>query len=149
MSDLVEVRLLELPVAGHQFASQHIDELLREFSYLDAGELAVPARLLGLRHDLQARFGAFTAGPGNEIGAAVERGLSSIDLTYRIPPEVGGLARQAVDLLEEADEYCRQGDHLLTLAAPPAAVKYRRWFFGEFTRQCAGEAPIPWPAFTG
>ena len=28
---------------------------------------------------------------------------------------------------------------------PPEALEYRRWFLGEFTRQCRGDAPTPWP----
>jgi hypothetical protein len=35
-----------------------------------------------------------------------------------LPAGVGPAAQQLGDMLDEADEYCRRGDHLLTLAAP-------------------------------
>jgi anti-anti-sigma factor len=48
------------------------------------------------------------------------------------------------ELLDEADEYCRAGEHLVTLAAPPLERAYREWFIGEFIRQAAGGSPQPW-----
>lgn len=147
MTELVEVRFLELPVAEHQAVAEHIDELLREFTHIDGDREAVPARLLQLRDDLQTRFSAFTSGPRSELDAAAERGDTTLTLTYSIPAEAGEVSQRAIELLDEADEYCRQGDHLLTLAAPDIDVVYRRWFFGEFVRQCAGQPATPWPAF--
>lgn len=149
MIDLVDVRFLGLPIEQHRDAAQHIDELLREFFHIDAGSGEIPQRLLQLRDDLQARFSAFAAEPRAELAAAIERGDTSIDLNYRLPVAAGEVAGLAVALLDEADEYCRKGEHLLTLAAPEGAVRYRRWFFGEFTRQCAGEPPTPWPRYDG
>ena len=49
-------------------------------------------------------------------------------------------------LLDEADDYCRAGETLLTLATPAPALAFRRWFLGEFVRQAAGEPPRPWTA---
>ena len=144
MSDLVDVRLLGLPVAVHGVTAEHIDELLREFVHLDDESGDVPRRLLRLRDDLQARFSAFTAGPHAELAAAAARGERTVDLAYQVPEEAGAASAQALALLDEADEFCLQGDHLLTLATPPEAVRYRRWFFGEFERQCRGEPPTAW-----
>ena len=144
MSDLVDVRLLGLPVTVHGETAEHIDELLREFVHLDDESADVPRRLLRLRDDISARFSKFTAGPHAELTAAAARGEETVDLAYRVPEEAGRAAAQALALLDEADDFCRRGDHLLTLATPAQAVRYRRWFFGEFTRQCAGAPPTPW-----
>ncbi len=46
--------------------------------------------------------------------------------------------------MDEADDYCRAGQHLLTLVTPPEALAFRRWYLGEFVRQIAGEQPRPW-----
>jgi hypothetical protein len=50
-------------------------------------------------------------------------------------------------MLDEADEFCRQGKHLLTLATPPDLRRYRQWFLGEFVAQIGGRPPTPWPLF--
>jgi len=52
-------------------------------------------------------------------------------------------------MLDEADDYCRRGDHLLTLATPAEELRFRRWFVGEFVEQLGGAAPTPWPAYAG
>jgi hypothetical protein len=46
-------------------------------------------------------------------------------------------------LIDEADDFAREGT-LLTLAAPPECVDFRRWYLREFARQVDGEPPIPW-----
>lgn len=148
MSDLVDVRLLGLPLAAHGAAAEHIDELLREFTHLDEDSADVPRRLLQLRDDLQVRFSAFTAGPRAQLAAAAARGDETVDLAYRVPEEAGAAALQALALLDEADDYCRRGAHLLTLAAPAEDVRYRDWFFGEFARQCGGAPPTRWQGAT-
>jgi hypothetical protein len=150
--ELKRVVLVGLPVAVHARASEHSDELMREFTYLraqaadpEAGD--VPARLLSLVDELEGRYGGFTAGAQAALDHAVEAGLPSIDLEYNVPTDVVDACRHLEELLDEADRYCMAGDHLLTLASPPELAAYRRWFLGEFVRQVGGdEAPNPWPA---
>lgn len=48
-------------------------------------------------------------------------------------------------MLDEADEFCRSGNHLLTLATPPELLAFRRWYLGEFNAQLQGQSPLPWP----
>ena len=81
--------------------------------------------------------------PNAELHAAAEEGRASIDLVYHVPVEVGSAAKELGQLLDEADDYCRQGD-LLTLVAPTQAAAFRRWFLGEFVRQTSGSEPRPW-----
>jgi hypothetical protein len=49
-----------------------------------------------------------------------------------------------IDMLDEADAFCRGGD-LLMLATPDDQVAFRRWFLAEFVTQLGGGAPTPWP----
>ena len=62
-----------------------------------------------------------------------------------MPPAAAGAAQQLADMLDEADEYCRRSDHLLTQATPAEELRFRRWFISEFVAQLGGAPPRPWP----
>ena len=146
--ELVEVRLLALPLDVWRRTQEHVDDLLREFTLVAQDEearAAVPGRLLALIQELRAGYGQFSAEQRLAMEAAVARGELEIDLVYRVPPAAAGAAQQLGDMLDEADEYCRQGDHLLTLATPPEEQRFRRWFISEFVHQVGGRPPVPWP----
>lgn len=142
---LVTVEILKLPLAVSRRASEQNDELMREFALIkEEGTDHVPARLVALVDELNARFGMFAAGPSAAMEAALERGDAEIDLVYRVPPETTQAVVELATLLDEADEFCRAGD-LLTLATPPEALAFRRWFLDEFARQLGGAPPRSWP----
>ena len=147
--DLVEVTLRGLPLPMYRRASEHHDELRREFALInttnpDVG--SVPARLQALIDDLEARFGAFTAQTTAAMRQALARGEEVIDLTYRVPPRAAEAVLELSALLDDADAFCQSGEHLLTLATPADCLAYRRWFLGEFAAQIGGAAPTPWAA---
>jgi hypothetical protein len=146
--ELVVVRLLGLSVPAFQHSSEHHDELFREFRLILAREQSpghtVPARLLELIDELDGRFSNFTAGTQQELDDAVAAGAESIDLLFRVPVEVKAACQRLLELLAEADTYCRHGD-LLTLAPPPEAVRFRDWYLEEFVSQVDGNPPVPWP----
>ena len=153
-ADLVTIRLLDLPVGIHARSSEHSDELMREFTYIrarseDAERTTVPAKLLDLVDELTGRFAGFTAGSQAELDAAVAAGKASIDLEYVVPSDVAAACIHLGELLDAADEYCREGDVLLTLATPDELVAYRRWFLDEFVRQSSGDPARPWSAHLG
>jgi len=149
-SDLVEVRLIGIPLSLHRLASEHQDGLKREFAFLagqaDADPTGIPARLLTLSRELQENFQSFSSGPAAELDEALNAGEEQIDLLFLVPPSAAGAARLLADLLEEADAYCLTGKDLLTLVAPGHIVTYRNWFLDEFVRQINGERPRPWSA---
>jgi hypothetical protein len=149
---LVPVHLLELPVPLAAKSRQHFEEPMREFALIAAGVDAadpthhVPARLMRLVDTLVARFGGVTDEAEQRLDDAIDRGDGVIaDHTLTVPAEAGTASQVLNDLIDEADEYCRRGQHLLTLASPPECVAYRRWYLGEVTGQIAGAAPTPWP----
>jgi hypothetical protein len=149
--DLRVVRILELPVPLHVRASEHGDELMREFAYLraqaeDPEAPSVPSQLLDLVDDLTSRFSGFTAATRAELDAAIAEHRPSVDLEYRVPVEAGPACVDLDRLLDEADEFCRRGEHLLTLEAPPEVVAYRHWYLEEFSRQISGAEPRAWTA---
>jgi hypothetical protein len=131
-------------------AEEHNEGLLREFALIanphpDSVQ-EVPARLLRLVGELRDKYSGFTAASTAEIEAAKARGDTETSVKYDVPAEAGAAAADYMALLEEVDEYCRQGD-LLTLAAPAETLALRNWFLGEFVRQIDGAEPTPWPAY--
>jgi hypothetical protein len=149
-SPLIEVRILALPVSILQQAREHGDGMMREFALIKLSESdhsAVPRRLLELADELKDRFSGFTAGTDAELAAAETSAATEVDLLYRVPADVSDACIRLASLLDEADDYCRAGQHLLTLVTPPEAAAFRVWFLEEFVRQVAGEDPIPWPAW--
>jgi hypothetical protein len=147
--ELVEVWLLGFPLDAFARAQEHADGLIREFTYIaqsrEAGESEdVPARLLAIVDELTSQYGSFSIGPDAVRDAALERGESEIDLRYLVPPAAAAAAAHLGQIFDEADEYCRAGAHMLSLATPPAAVNFRRWFLAEFDAQLNGGAPTRW-----
>ena len=147
--DMVAIEIVGLPVRLYRSTSEHHDELRREFALIHHGNdpHSVPVRLEKLIEELNARFGAFTAQPTGALHDAVARGDDCIDLVYRVPRAVGAAALELDALLDEVDEFCRAGEHLLTqpTAGPPLA--FRRWFLQEFSAQAAGRPPTHWETY--
>jgi hypothetical protein len=145
---LVTIRIVGLPMAVYQRSSEHGDELMREFALIagstrNAEDAGVPGRLTAVVAEMRDRFSGFTVRPEVALAEAAARGDETIDLEYTVPPDVAQAAIDLGALLDEADEFCRAGE-LLTLASPPEAIAFRRWFLDEFARQVAGGEPVPW-----
>ena len=151
MSTDVEVRLLNYPLDLFLRAQEHADDLLREFVLIsssgdaDPTRTRTPARLVALVDELTTTYAGMSEVPRADRDAAIERGELRVDLLYVFPLQALEPVRHLGQALDEADEFCRQGRHLLTLETPPDLVVFRHWFMGEFERQAAGQAPIPWP----
>jgi hypothetical protein len=147
---LVDVELRSVPVGLQARAAEHAEELQREFVLIAEGlqhseePAALPRRLLALVDAMKREFGGFTVEQEDAFDEAVRAGVPTIDLTFRVPPAAGEAAAAIGRMLDEADEYCREGRHLLTLATPPDLVGYRRWYLRQFTEQIAGNPPTAW-----
>lgn len=150
--DLVEVRLVGVPIPLRERSTQHSDELLREMTLIaqeaETGDTALPTRLVQLAADVGATYSEFTVHADAQMDAAAEAGIDVIDVVYNVPPTVAGFCEHILSVIEEADAYCRQGRYLLTLATPPDILAYQRWILGEFIRQPRGEAPMSWPDYS-
>lgn len=148
--EMADVRLLQFPLGLWRASQEHVDELLREFALIAHGEEdhpSVPRRLLDLVAELSVTYAGLSTDTERERDEAIGRGEAEVDLTYRIPVAAVGAVRHLGEMLDEADAYCRQGDHLLTLQTPPDQVRFRRWFLAEFAGQLAGGPATPWPVF--
>lgn len=150
---LFDVHLVQIPTAVHQRSTEHLEGLAREFALIhdsiqdrDRTHSSVPSRLRDLVESLHGQFDGLGASENATLREAAEGGVPEIDLTYRVPAAWAQACVVILQLLDETDDYCRSGA-LLTLATPPESAAYRRWVFGEFIRQVAGEEPQPWPAY--
>jgi hypothetical protein len=144
--------MLQIPIPLHARAQEHNADLLREMYLLaqqvkESGSQQLPVRLVALIDTLGTQFGVLTSTQDQQLDDAVSANVAELDLTYRIPRETAAASRLVNDMLDEADEFCRDGHHLLTLATPDDLLRYRRWFLGEFVDQLAGAPPTPWPYY--
>jgi hypothetical protein len=152
--DLAEVHMLQLPVRLWGRSQEQHDALMREFALMsvpaEEGEKArhVPSRLIELIDTLTADFEGVSSAQEQELYAALEAGVETLDQVYRVPPAAAEASKALGAMLDEADEYCRQGQHLLTLAADEELVRFRRWYLDQFIDQVAGKPPVAWPDYS-
>lgn len=143
-----DVRLIGVPVALWAASRQHSDELMREFALVsetaETEPASVPARLSRLVHEVRQRYGMITSSARDVLASAAEEGAESVDLEFEAPAEVSDWARHLLESLDEADDYCRAGRHLLTLTSPGEVRTFRHWYLGEFIAQIGGAEPTPW-----
>ena len=153
--DLRAVRMLQLPVQIWAASQEHHDELLREFALMTVGSAEhsahappVPVRLLRLVDQLTRSYAGSSDEQRERLFAAAVHGEQVIDqLDYHLPVAVGPACVELARMLDEADRYCREGEHLLTLATPDDVRLFRDWYLGEIVRQLDGAPPEPWPDF--
>jgi hypothetical protein len=150
--ELVPVLLRDYPLDLYLRAQEHADDLIRELTLIansasvESGRSDLPARLLVLVEQLTHQYAGISDDVEAQRDAAIDRGDLAIDLTYHVPAHISEGVRHLGTIFDEADEYCREGEHLLTLATPPDALAYRRWVLRQFTSQIEdGADPEPWP----
>jgi anti-sigma regulatory factor (Ser/Thr protein kinase) len=144
---LVTVELSGLPVRLLAAAREQHDDLMREFRLLAlAGHPAgdgVPARLVELTRTLGVRFAPARARPDEEVDRALERGLDTVDLVYRVPATIVEGAVRLEALMSEADEFCRSAE-LMTLARTPVVARFSHWYLAQFVDQIDGRPAARW-----
>jgi len=146
----VDVVLDGFPLALARRSDEHHADLMRELALLaldaGSGDSDVPERLLALVDELEARYAATGAEADRLRESARSRGEETTRLVLPVPRDVGPAAARLLALLEEAEDFCREGRHLLTLAAEPEVRAFRGWYLGELTAQTSGMPPTPWPS---
>jgi hypothetical protein len=77
------------------------------------------------------------------LDRAIADGSASVDLDYLVPPTAPRTMHRLSGLLMAVyDEL--SGKVLLSVRPPDDVVDFEQWYFGEFTRQAAGQEPIRW-----
>jgi hypothetical protein len=145
--EVVDVRLLGLPVRLLVASQEHHDALIREFRLLalapDRAGHPTPAGLARLVQELGVQHAASRARRDREIQAALDAGLLQIDQVFPAPVAAAQHMVRLVDLLREADRYC-DDNLLLALARPPLVRDFADWYLSQILTQIAGEPPLPW-----
>src|SRR4051812_32538685 len=154
--ELYDVRVLQMPVPLWSRSQEQHDALMREFALMsvptDESELRrhVPTRLAQLIDTLTADFEGVATEQEQQLFDAAAAEQPVIDeLVYRLPLAAVPASKALGEMLDEADEYCRQGKHLLTLAADEELVRFRRWYLDQFIEQADGKPPVAWPDYAG
>ncbi|MGZ4492351.1 MAG: ATP-binding protein [Nocardioidaceae bacterium] len=144
-SEQLTVQLLGMPVQVFARFRVWFLELRRELRLLALahGEdypVAVELSELTQQSEREQRnaFGLET------LDQAIAEGAERVDLTYRIPQTAPSTMGRLLEVLERADQFCRE-QRLLALAGSPQQLALQRWYLGEFVRQGQGEPPRPWP----
>ena len=141
---LRDVWLLRYPLRLGLRASEHYESVFREFALLAATEpgASVPTRMIALIDELAKRYARSNAHE-EQREEALRRGDETLDIMLRVPTSAGPVGRSLDGMLDETDEYCRQGK-LLTLEPPDDVVAFRRWYLAELAEQLDGTEPRPW-----
>ncbi len=145
---LVEVKLISFPLRLYERSMEHWDGLMREFALLRMDTAVpgqVPGRLLDLVERLEATYSRMASEGDEARDRALAEGREVVDLTYRVPPGAGQAAAELRRTMAEADEYCRSGNELLTVARPEEIRLFGEWFLDQFTSQLDGQPPRSWP----
>ena len=142
------VRLLHLPLLLRARLNRHVEGLLREFALIRIGEergadASLPTRLLELAVELDTTYAPHRALHAQAMEEAMARGTTHVDVEYPAASASAPYVQHLLDVLEEADAYCR-GRHLLALPAEPQLVAFRRWLFGQVVDQLAGRPARRW-----
>jgi hypothetical protein len=104
--------------------------------------------LMALVDLLVERYSGLNDDARNRLEDAIDRGDQVIaDHVMQMPPEAGQAAQALGAMMDEAEAFCRQGKHLLTLAEPAEVLAYRRWYLDQIVAQLADAAPTPWPQY--
>jgi hypothetical protein len=151
--DVFEARMLQLPVQVWARSQEQHDALMREFALMSVPsepgerERHVPTRLTELMANLTADFEGVSTEQEQELFAASAAGTDTIDQLYRVPVAAAAASKALGKMLDEADDYCRQGQHLLTLASDDELVRFRWWYLDQFIDQTDGKPPVAWPDY--
>jgi hypothetical protein len=150
VTEMRSVQLLDFPVELVQRAREHGEALLREFAMIVHGagdrDTNVPQRLLELAADSDKRNSGLNPHAEDVLDAARERGDEYVDLDLEVPVSFRQETLDAVPVLLEVEEYCRNGE-LLTLVPDDDLRRFWQWYLGEFVRQIDGAPAISWRVF--
>ena len=142
--DRIAVHLLSMPVQVFAHYRGWYDELRRELRLLalnHGSEYPLASELSDLT--LQVEQERRQAVGVDRLDAAIRAGRPSVDLVYHVPVTAGATMGRLRELLEEADDFCRE-QRLLTLEPTAQQRELRTWYLGEFTRQVDGRQAVPW-----
>jgi anti-sigma regulatory factor (Ser/Thr protein kinase) len=147
-SPIISIRLIGIPVALLQKASEQYEALFRELRLMKEGggstpSEVLPERLSVLVSEIGTRFSARGPGLDEMWEKAIDNKVEFFDWTLDLPQSAVVACEFYDAMLDEADEFGLSA-RLLTLPASPTSVAVRRWFLSELIGQLHGKAPVAW-----
>ena len=143
-SELLSIHLLGMPVQLFATLRRHFYELGRELRLLAITDGdAYPLSVEFSETYLQVEYERRQAVGVEALDQAIADGRESVDLDYLVLPNAPQTMRRLSDLLAAVYEQL-SGKVLLSVRPPDDVLDFEQWYFGEFTRQAAGEEPIRW-----
>lgn len=127
-----EIGLGDVPIRLVLDAAAHVDNLVREFV------LATPGTSTGPPDALAERVERLVSGFDPHVAVrtlaqqAAERGETRVSLDLELPLSAAASGGEFVEVLSDADEYCRAA-RLLTLESPPQFRLFREWYVERLT----------------
>jgi hypothetical protein len=142
--DPLRIQIIDMPVALYERFRRRLSELGRELRLLSLAHghtypIAAELSDVFLQVEQERRL---TRGMEVLEGAAAA-GLDRVSAELLVPRTAPATSARLLEVLERADEFCRE-QRLLVLAATPQELEMQRWYLGEVVRQGAGEKPRPW-----
>jgi anti-sigma regulatory factor (Ser/Thr protein kinase) len=143
-STLVDVELLGMPVELFSHLRRHFNELGRELRLLAISDGdRYPLALEFAETYLQVEYERRQVLGLDVLDQAIADGLDSVDLRYSAPPTAPATMGRLRGLLQKVYDQLT-GKVLLSVRPPDVLIEVQQWYFGEFRRQAAGEAPLRW-----
>ena len=139
-AELRAVRLDNLPLRELLASQRHFDDLVKELKLIAAGmashtlEDEVPRRLVTVIEAVLDRYANARVVSRATIDQAVASGQQAVTMTVDLPTAAADDVEQLVQLMEEAEAYCRDG-RLLTLPPSPEVSAFRRRLVDDLVRQ--------------
>jgi hypothetical protein len=143
-ADMLEIRLLGMPVELFAHLRRHFNELGRELRLLALSDPArYPLAVDFSETYLQVEYERRQVAGIDHLDQAMHEGDETVDLTYVAPPTAPATMRHLGDLIHRV--YAElSGTVLLSVSPPDDLIALADWYLGEFSRQATGESPAPW-----
>lgn len=137
--ELRRVVVRDVPTRALLAADDHLSGLMREFRLIMLGEETgqtedVPTRLHALIDEILARHRSARDERRRQAELAVMSGRERVDLELWMARSAAADLVRLVELLDEADAFCREGD-LLSLSSTAEQREFRHWYTNEVVRQ--------------
>lgn len=137
---VVDVILLDVPVALWAKARSHVETVLSELGAQDGAA----ARLADLQRRLRDDYSLIAETADAELRSAHVRRLTTVDVAYPVPRRARAEVDTYVAALGDLDA-CSRAHGREDLVTPPDCASFWRWYFGEIAKQLDGGFPSPWP----
>lgn len=143
-AELVRIRMEGVPVELWNRTREWFSGLVREFDIIasTSDEDSAPRRLTTFVAATRRQFGQFSS-PTEALEEALAAGEVATDVAFEVPAVAASAAATLWEQIEQALEFCSEGD-LLTLTPTDDVIRFCRWYLFEVVDQIGGSAPRAW-----